>query len=97
VVGSRKFSVQEFLSVNQKVISKLSSDVPAYHMRIMKKEFVSHFGHFMQGAKPYDLWTAYRELANDCSASHTLDEQHIDERISEALALEDYDVLIDLC
>ena len=90
------FAIQASLSVNQKVISKLNNEMPIYHTRAMRQEFVNHFGHFMQGAKPYELRTIYQELTKDCSASRTLDEQHIDQRISEALALEDDDVLVDL-
>ena len=51
----------------------------------MIQEFVNYYGYFMQGAKPYELWTVYRELTKDCSTSWTFDQQQVDDRIKEAL------------
>ena len=50
----------------------------------------------MQGAKLYELRAVYRELTKDCSTSWTFDEQQVDDRVKEALTLEDMDVLVDL-
>ena len=48
------FSIQDSLSLNQKVVSKLNDDMPIYHTRAMRQEFY-HYAYFMQGAKPYEL------------------------------------------
>ena len=90
------FSIQDSLSLNQKVVLKLNDDMPIYHTRATRQEFVYHYGYFMQGAKPYELRTVYRELTKDCSTSRTFDKQQIDDRIKEALTLEDMDILVDL-
>ena len=41
------FSIQDSLSLNQKVVSKLNDDMPVYHTRAMRKEFICHYGYFM--------------------------------------------------
>ena len=81
------FSVQDSLSLNQRVVSKLNDDVPIYHTRAIRQEFVYHYGYFMQGAKPYELRAVYHELTKDCSTSRTFDDQQVDDRIKEALTL----------
>ena len=50
----------------------------------------------MAGVKPYALMSIYREPTNDASGSRTSEEGDIDERVKEALASEDLDVIIDL-
>ena len=37
------FSVDAAVTVNQQVVSKLMNDMPQYHTRAMKKDFISHF------------------------------------------------------
>lgn len=77
-------------------MSKLNDDMPIYHTRAMRQEFVYHYGYYMRGAKPYELRTVYLELTKDSSTSQTFNEQQVDDRIKEALTLEDMDVLVDL-
>ena len=71
------------LVLNQKIVSKLNDDMPVYHTRTMRQEFVYHYGYFMKGTKPYELRTVYCELTKDCSTSRTFDEQQVDDRIKE--------------
>ena len=90
------FTLEAVLSTNQQVVAKLTTNLPVYHTREMKREFVSHYGLLMAGVKPYVLRSLYHELTNDASGSRTSEEADIDERVKEALAAEDLDVIIDL-
>ena len=90
------FSVEATVSINQQVVCKLNERLPVFHTRVMKKEFVTHYGLFMPGVKPYLLRSIYRELTNDASGSRTTKEEDIDERIKEALSSEDLDIIIDM-
>ena len=90
------FSPEESLSLNQKVISKLTEDMPVFHTRAMRQEFISHFGCLMDGTKPYVLRSIYHELTKDCSSARTLEEKEVDARVKEVLEAEDPDILVDL-
>ena len=81
---------------NQKEIEKLKHDLPVYHTRAMKKEFMSIFGRFTASTKPYVLHSIYRELTGDASGASTTSEAAIDERLMEALSHEDVDILCGL-
>ena len=56
------FSVEATVSINQQVVCKLNERLPVFHTGAMKKEFVTHYGLFMPGVKPYLLRSIYREL-----------------------------------
>ena len=90
------FSVEAALSVNQQVVCKLMDGLPVYHTRAMKQEFISHYGLLMSGVKPFVLRSIYRELTNDASGSRTNNEEDIDERVKEAIASEDLDIIVDM-
>ena len=62
----------------------------------MKQEFYNLYGRITPKSKSYILRSIYHTLTGDQSASRTTSEQEIDQRISEALAMEDPDVIIDL-
>ena len=62
----------------------------------MKQEFINHYGLLMTGAKPYMLRSIHRELTKDASCFHTSQEQEVDQRVQEALRLEDVDIVVDL-
>ena len=53
------FSVQDSLSLNQRVVSKLNDDMPIYHTRAMRQEFVYHNGFLCkeQSFMSYELYT----------------------------------------
>ncbi len=61
------FSVEDALTQNQRVIDKLK-DLPVYHTRAMRKEFISAYGRFMNNTKPVVLRAIYRDLTGDSSA-----------------------------
>ena len=89
-------SPQESLSLNQKIILKLSEDMPVFHTRAMRREFINHFGCLMNGTKPYVLRNIYSELTKDCCSARTLEEREVDARVQEVLSAEDPDLIIDL-
>ena len=85
-------SDSDCLSENQRVVARLMSTLPVYHTRAM----INHYGSLMSGTKPYILRSIYRELTGDASGSRTYDEAQVDERLKEALDLEDFEVIVDL-
>ncbi len=90
------FCDEAALTENQKVIEKLKRDLPVYHTRAMKKEFMSTFGRFTATTKPFVLRSIYRELTGDASGASTTSEAAIDERLKEAMSHEDIDIIVDL-
>ena len=70
--------------------------LPVFNTRAMKQEFINHYGLLMTGAKPYMLRSIHRELTKDASCFHTSQEQEVDQRVQEALRLEDVDIVVDL-
>lgn len=90
------FSVEAAVTVNQGVVAKLMTEMPIYHTRAMKKDFISHYGLLLPETKPYMLRSIYKELTKDLSGSRTFDESQIDARVKEALDAEDIDIIIDL-
>ena len=65
-------SPQGSLSLNQKIILKLSEDMPVFHTRAMRQEFINHFGCLMNRTKPYVLRNIYSEQTKDCCSARTL-------------------------
>ena len=49
------FNVDAALTVNQQFISKLKLDLPVYHTRAMRKEFINAYGRFISSTNPYVL------------------------------------------
>ena len=90
------FNVDAALTMNQQVISKLKSDLPVYHTRAMRKEFINAYGRFTSSTNPYVLRSIYRHLTGDASGSCTTDEAAIDQRLKEAISHEDLDIIVDL-
>ena len=83
------------MSENWQVIDRLKQDLPIYHTRAMKKEFVNTYGRFTHSTKPVVLRSIYRELTGDASGSSTTNESAIDQWLKEALMFEDVDILVD--
>ena len=90
------FCVEAALSENQKVIDRLKQDLPIYHTRAMRREFVNTYGRFTGSTKPVVLRNIYRELTGDASGSSTTNESAIDQQLKGALSFEDVDILVDL-
>ena len=61
------------------MIEILKCDLPVYHTRATRKEFMSTYGHFTDSTKPFVLCTIYQELTVDESEASTTSEAAIDE------------------
>ena len=83
-------------SDNLRLIEEIKKEIPVYHTRAMKKEFLTLYGRISPESKPYLLRSMYYALTKDSSAPRTTAEREIDERVQEALLAEDIDIIIDL-
>ena len=88
-------SGDEIRSRNAGIVQKITNDMPKYHSRATKQTFVSLFGR-MVNVKPAYLREMYRELTGDCSVTSSETESHINERVRQAIELEDIDAVVDL-
>ena len=61
----------------------------------MRQNFISLFGR-MDNVKPAYLREIYHELTGDSSAASSEIECHVNERVKQALELEDPDLVVDL-
>ena len=83
------------LQENQHLVSKVQTDAPVYHCRYLKKQLISRFGLISRSSNLSLLQEFYRQSTGDQSASLTTSEKELDERLHEALEMEDPDLLID--
>lgn len=70
--------------------------LPVFHTRAMKQNFVNMCGRLCLACRPYMLRDIYKELAGDACGARTTDEGELGKRITEALEKEDADIIIDL-
>ena len=84
--------MEAVLSESQKVISQILANVPQHHHRPHRKKF--------QRISPQTslatLRDFYRIATGDQSPSLTTAEEELDERLHEALEMEDPDLMVDL-
>lgn len=83
------------LSKNMEISSRLRKNLPVYHTRAMRREFLSMFGKQIHGKTGF-LREAYRRLTGDNSSSVNYSTSEIDKRISNILEMEDSDLICDL-
>ena len=83
------------MSKYSEITSNLRSELPVYHSRAAKREFISLFGQ-CTGLKPGLLRNIYRRLTGDASSSCNATEAEIDKRVKQMLDTEDADVIWDL-
>ena len=88
-------SESDILNKSTEIREKLLKELPIYHTRAMRAEFISSFGR-VTGVKSAVLREAYRRLTGDCSAARTVDEEGVDKRVYDFLQLEDPDLIFDL-
>ena len=62
----------------------------------MKREFFTLCGRITPKSKPHVLRAIYNALTGECSASRTTAKSEVDARVSEVMAMEDSDIVIDL-
>lgn len=89
-------TLEAALKENQKVISQIQSDVPVYHRRALRKKLISKFGRISPNTSLASLREFYRVASGDQSASLTTAKGEIDERLREALEMEDPELIINL-
>ena len=89
-------TLEAALNENVRLLEDIKSQVPVFHGRALKAEFVSKFGRLVRGAPLDTLWEIYRNLTGDSSSSRTSDEKEVDARVQQALEMENPDLLLDL-
>ena len=89
-------TLEASLSETQKVISHIQANVPLYHHRALKKKLISKFGKISPKTSLATLREFYRVATGGQSASLTTAEEELDERLHEALEMEDPDLMVDL-
>ena len=58
-------TMENTLAENQRVVTKILQDLPTYHTRCMRQEFISKFGRISPTTKPVVLREIYRELTGE--------------------------------
>lgn len=78
------------------LIDEIKQQIPVFHTRAMRQEFYNLYGLISPKSKPFILRNIYHSLTGDQSAARTTAEMEIDDRVTEALSMEDPDIIIDL-
>ena len=79
-----------------RVVEGIKNEIPVFHTGMMRRKFNSLYGRNSPNSKPYVLRSIYKALTNDCSVAKTTAEEEIDQRILEALMMENQNIIIDL-
>ena len=83
-------------SENLRVVDQIRSEIPVFHTRMMRREFYQMYGRISPHSKPYILRSIYQSLTHDSTVARTTAEEEVDQRVAEALMMEDADIMIDL-
>lgn len=86
---------EEYLTKNPEIIMKITKDLPLYHTRAMRREFVQKAA-LIHKLPSHSARQIYKHLTNDQSASRSSEEAAVDSRAAEAFLLGDPDILVDL-
>ena len=62
----------------------------------MKQQFYDLYGRITPKSNSFVLRSIYHSLTGDCSGARSTSEEEIDNRVTEALAMQDPDVIVDL-
>ena len=76
-------------------MQEINAKMPQFHSRAMRQSFVHLFGR-VASIQPVYLREMYRQLTGDTSAASSESQKAIDERVQQALDLEDPVVVVDL-
>ena len=85
----------EMFDKSYKIRDSLIAEMPVYHTRAMRSEFVNSFGR-VTGVKAAILREVYKRLTGDKSAASYESEEMVDKRVREMLDMEDPDLIWDL-
>ena len=88
--------MQAALPENERVIQSIKGQLPHYHTRSMRQDFINMYGRLTPSTPPYVLRDIYKALTKDQCASCTTNQKEIDMHIKEALESEDADIIVDL-
>ena len=77
-------SETDLLQKNASVQRQIEGDLPVYHSRCMRREFIRSF-ETVTHAKPAVLREAYRLLTEDSSSSATAAQEEVDKRVAQLL------------
>ena len=83
-------------SENVHIIEEIKSQIPMYHTRTMKQQFYDLHGRITPKSNSHVLRSIYHSLTGDSSGARTTSEEEIDTRVTEALAMQDPDIIVDL-
>ena len=85
----------EVLNKSSELKDSILKEIPLYHTRAMRREFVQSFGSVCN-VKSCVLREAYKRLTGDATTPEDSTEKGISKRISEALDMFDPELLVDL-
>ena len=91
-----RVTMEAALHENQKIITQIQNDVPIYHRRAFRRQLISAFGRISPKTNLATFREFYCAAIGDKSSSLTTAESEIDQRLHEALEMEDPDVIVDL-
>lgn len=80
-------SASDILNRSTEIRDNLLQELPIYHTRAMRAEFILSFGK-VTGCKSGLLREAYKRLTGDKSAAHDYSEAEVDRRVAELLDLQ---------
>ncbi len=80
-------SASDLLNKSTEIRESLLPELPVYHTRAMRSEFIHSFGK-VTGCKSVFLHEAYCRLTGDKSAAHDSSEAEVDKRVAELLDLQ---------
>ncbi|UZO16311.1 uncharacterized protein OCT59_007700 [Rhizophagus irregularis] len=84
------------LQKNTRIVSELQVDAPQYHTRAMRANYLRTCDLLLPKAKSSSLRTIYQMLTGDVSATNTINDAKVDERVRLALELGDSEIVINL-
>ena len=84
------------LNENQRIISQIQENVPQYHHRALRKKLISKFRRITPKASVAIFREFYHVASGDQSSSLNTSEKEVDDRLREALEVEDIDLIVDL-
>ena len=89
-------SLVEAIQKSQAVIEEIKVNLPVFHSRQMRQEFIRKFGTVSSAVKPAVLRYFYHDLTGDFSTSDTSSQKEVDVRMKQVIEMEDASIVADL-
>ena len=77
-------------------MSRIETDIPVYHRRSFKRQLISKFGRISPKTNLTTFREFHRVATEDQAANLTTAEEEVDQRLREALEMEDPELVVDL-